>query len=119
MTCRRRSSCAAAGSLRMSTCFIPANWGCHGQFQLHSGRINSFNVNEADLAFILKQIKVAEAETLAVQGGATAQAALQAIIGPNAAILPMGLRHVDGTNNNLLPGGEKLGAADTVLPRLA
>ena len=24
-TCRRRSSCAAAGSLRMSTCFIPPN----------------------------------------------------------------------------------------------
>jgi len=25
----------------MSTCLIPANWGCHGQFQLHSGRINN------------------------------------------------------------------------------
>ena len=80
----------------------------------------SFIVNEADLAFILKQIKVAEAETLAVTTtGVTAAAALQAIIGPSAAILPMGLRHVDGSNNNLLPGGELLGAADTVLPRLA
>src|SRR3712207_693182 len=27
MTCRRRSSCAAAGSLRMSTCLMPATWG--------------------------------------------------------------------------------------------
>lgn len=80
---------------------------------------NSFNVNAEDLAFILRQIKVSEAETIAVQGGATAQAALLAIIGPNAAILPMGLRHVDGSNNNLLPGGESIGAADTVLPRLA
>ena len=79
----------------------------------------SFIVNEADLAFILKQIKVAEAETLAMTTtGVTAAAALQAIIGPSAAILPMGLRHVDGSNNNLLPGGELLGAADTVLPRL-
>src|SRR4028119_538678 len=26
ITCRRRSSCAAAGSLRMSTCFMPTTW---------------------------------------------------------------------------------------------
>ena len=80
---------------------------------------DSFNVNEADLAFILKQIKVSEAETDAVMSGAPADEALRAIIGPNAAILPAGLRHVDGSNNNLLPGGSLLGAADTVLPRLA
>jgi hypothetical protein len=79
----------------------------------------SFQVNEADLAFILKQIKVSEAETAAVMSGTPADEALRAIIGPNAAILPVGLRHVDGSNNNLLPGGDLLGAADTVLPRLA
>nr|WP_254454267.1 peroxidase family protein [Siccirubricoccus sp. G192] len=48
----------------------------------------------------------------------TPEAALQQIIGPNAAILPVGLRHVDGSNNNLLPGGSTVGAADQVLPRL-
>jgi heme peroxidase len=79
----------------------------------------SFNVNGADLAFILAQIKIAEAETAAVMSGTPADAALRAIIGPNAALLPMGLRHVDGSNNNLLPGGGQLGAADNVLPRLA
>ena len=31
--------------------------------------------------------------------------------------LPWGLRTVDGTCNNLLPGQEKFGAADTVFPR--
>ena len=61
-----------------------------------------FDVNQDDLAFILKQIKIAEAETAAVYGGAAAADALRAIIGPNAAILPFGLRHVDGTNNNLV-----------------
>src|SRR3954451_10262115 len=70
----------------------------------------NFYVNEADLSFILKQIIIAEREA----AGET----LQEIIGPNAAILPMGLRHVDGRNNNLLPGGSEFGAADTVFPRL-
>src|SRR4051812_24369865 len=71
----------------------------------------NFHVNAADLAFILKQIIISEREA----AGET----LQEIIGPNAAILPVGLRHVDGRNNNLLPGGSESGAADTVLPRLA
>lgn len=36
----------------------------------------------------------------------------------NAAQLPAGLRTVDGTMNNLLPGGAEIGAADTLFPRL-
>ena len=79
----------------------------------------SFNVNEADLAFILTQIKFAEAETAAVQSGTPPDVAMRNILGPNAAIVPFGLRHVDGSNNNLMPGGSQFGAADTVLPRLA
>uniref|UniRef100_UPI00247ABACF peroxidase family protein n=1 Tax=Methylobacterium segetis TaxID=2488750 RepID=UPI00247ABACF len=70
----------------------------------------NFTVNQDDLAYILKQIVIAERET----AGET----LQQIIGPNAAILPWGLRHVDGSNNNLLPGGQFVGAADQILPRL-
>ncbi|MBB3320059.1 Ca2+-binding RTX toxin-like protein [Rhizobium sp. BK181] len=70
----------------------------------------NFTVNQDDLAYILKQIIIAEREV----GGES----LQSIIGPNAAILPWGLRHVDGSNNNLLPGGQFVGAADQILPRL-
>ncbi|TCM71149.1 peroxidase family protein, partial [Rhizobium sp. BK068] len=70
----------------------------------------NFTVNQDDLAYILKQIIVAEREV--------AGESLQSIIGPNAAILPWGLRHVDGSNNNLLPGGQFVGAADQILPRL-
>lgn len=77
---------------------------------MHTDKDVTFTVNKADLEFILKQIVVAEREA--------AGESLQDIIGPNAAILPQGLRHVDGRNNNLLPGGEDFGAADTVIPRL-
>ncbi|MBB3399732.1 hypothetical protein [Rhizobium sp. BK060] len=70
----------------------------------------NFTANQDDLAYILKQIVVAEREV--------AGESLQSIIGLNAAILPWGLRHVDGSNNNLLPGGQFVGAADQILPRL-
>ncbi|GLK56603.1 peroxidase family protein [Methylopila capsulata] len=71
---------------------------------------SNFTVNTEDLAYILQQIIISERET----AGET----LQDIIGPDASLLPYGLRKVDGSDNNLLPGGEQLGAADTVLPRL-
>ena len=73
----------------------------------------SFIVNAADLAKILQQIQIAEADarTPGVNDLAT-------IIGPDAALLPMGLRTVDGSNNHLLPGQSFAGAADQVFPRL-
>src|SRR5687768_10695840 len=40
ITCRRRSAWAAAGSLRMSTCFMPPTWGHATCPQDHPGRIN-------------------------------------------------------------------------------
>src|SRR4051812_17045914 len=42
MTCRRRSSCAAAGSLRMSTCFMPPTWREPSWPQDRPGRINNY-----------------------------------------------------------------------------
>src|SRR3954454_6581102 len=44
ITCRRRSSCAAAGSLRMSTCFILPIWADRTCPQEHSGRINKYGL---------------------------------------------------------------------------
>src|SRR5215213_9679373 len=41
ITCRRRSSCAAAGSLRMSTCFMPLTWSHPACLQDRPGRINN------------------------------------------------------------------------------
>src|SRR3954453_3531531 len=41
ITCRRRSSCAAAGSLRMSTCFMPPTWTDPTCLQDRPSRINN------------------------------------------------------------------------------
>jgi Ca2+-binding RTX toxin-like protein len=72
--------------------------------------MTSFTVNLNDLTKILEQIKIAE---LHAAGGD-----LATIIGPDAALLPNGLRTVDGSYNHLLPGLELQGAADQIFPRM-
>jgi len=78
----------------------------------------SFTVNTADLTYILKQIKIAEAHA----GGQTLLQAIMDAYGvtaANAAQLPAGLRTVDGTYNNLFSeANANYGAADTLFPRL-
>ncbi|HEX2103942.1 MAG TPA: peroxidase family protein [Solirubrobacteraceae bacterium] len=68
--------------------------------------------NGGDLAFILEQIKRAEAHAAGGQLLGT---------GPNqisSPVLPYGLRTVNGELNNLIPEQEKFGAADQLFPRL-
>lgn len=70
-----------------------------------------------DLQFILKQIRIAEAHA---EGGDLAQLVAEAgqaagaggAASLQAHLLPYGLRTVDGTYNNLIPGRETWGAAD-------
>lgn len=79
----------------------------------------SFHVNQHDLEFILKQIEVSELQ--ASTPGMTTVQAIQAIYGvtaADAALLPYGLRTVDGRDNNLLPGAEGKGSTGTPFPRL-
>src|SRR5215210_2552691 len=63
----------------------------------------------SDLDFILEQIKIAEAN-----------AAGQPLYGPGGLLLsyalPLGLRTVDGSYNNLIPGREYWGAAGQAFP---
>ena len=69
-----------------------------------------------DLEFILKQIEIAEAHAA---GGdlATLVAGYHGNDGlAQAHLLPYGLRTVDGSYNNLLPGRENWGAADQSFP---
>ena len=73
----------------------------------------TFTVDTNDLRHILAQIRIAE--EFSAPGNTRT---LQEIIGPDAALLPYGLRAVDGSNNNLLPGQSLLGAADRPFPRL-
>ncbi|MEA2780690.1 MAG: hypothetical protein QOK29_2234 [Rhodospirillaceae bacterium] len=84
----------------------------------------SFTVNKADLEFILKQIKIAEATSVGYTPAVAPVSILQAIMdayglsAADAAIAPYGLRTVDGRFNSLLPGQSDFGAADTLFPRL-
>src|SRR4051812_7552153 len=71
----------------------------------------SFVVNLNDLNKILEQIKIAERSV------ATGESLVD-IIGQDAALLPMGLRTVDGSYNHLLPGQSQVGAADENFVRL-
>src|SRR5689334_1289949 len=50
MTCRRRSSWAAAGSLRMSTCLMPGELALSTPFQDEQGRINKWSKEMAGFA---------------------------------------------------------------------
>ena len=61
--------------------------------------------SRSDLNFILDQIKIAEAHTAA--GGT--QAELLALVGDPTQ--PLGIRTVDGTMNNLIPGQQNFGAS--------
>ncbi|MEN9409141.1 MAG: hypothetical protein RL216_1115, partial [Pseudomonadota bacterium] len=65
-------------------------------------------VNRNDLEFILQQIKIAEAD-------ARGEPLLGNLIPTSE--LPWGLRHVDGSNNNLQPGQGHYGAAAQEFPR--
>ena len=78
-----------------------------------------FTVTPSDLAFILKQIKIAERHAATF----TATTPCSTLVGPGPDQIPnaltsYGLRTVDGSCNNLIPGREKLGAADQPFPRL-
>ncbi|MDX2156501.1 MAG: peroxidase family protein [Hyphomicrobiaceae bacterium] len=70
----------------------------------------SFIVNLADLNKILDQIKIAERHSAGEN--------LLDVIGEANALLPVGLRTVDGSFNHLLAGDELAGAADQLFPRL-
>ncbi|MBA4173448.1 MAG: hypothetical protein C0511_12575, partial [Hyphomicrobium sp.] len=63
----------------------------------------------SDLDFILAQIKIAEADAANID-------IVAAGLVPNVE-LPWGLRRVDGSNNNLIPGQEHFGSADQPFKR--
>ncbi|MDG2384743.1 MAG: peroxidase family protein [Pirellulaceae bacterium] len=82
-----------------------------------------FNLNAADVSFIADQIKIAEFHSDTVTfsnpcGTLIGTAASQIPVGANAELLPLGLRTIDGSCNNLVAGQEDFGAADRPFPRL-
>ncbi|WP_404862633.1 peroxidase family protein [Georhizobium sp. MAB10] len=86
-----------------------------------------------DLEFILKQIKIAEAHSAAIDGNDTpAEIAAKlatlvngaggtpgGVLGQTqAGLMPFGLRTVDGSFNNFMPGSEMLGSSTQLMDRL-
>jgi Ca2+-binding RTX toxin-like protein len=120
---RAKRLIAGASSLLLAVTIMPGQL-----FTAHAAVApvgNGFTVNAADLAFILKQIKIAEEHavtrttsnpcgTLVQQPGDGIPDALQI---PDR-ITPYGLRTVDGSCNNLFPDRDKFAAADQPFPRL-
>ena len=90
---------------------------------------NGFVVTASDLAFILKQIKIAEHHSAAYltpdlnPDTAGDPEFCQSLVGPGPDQVPdyltsYGLRTVDGSCNNLIAGRDKFAAADVTFPRL-
>ncbi|WP_433791873.1 peroxidase family protein [Actinoplanes sp. CA-252034] len=105
---RRVWSAAALGALLATTVMVvPAQAAPIGQ---------GFTITEADLSYILQQIKIAEAHVAGTTSETGPCGALLDQLG--SPLLSMGLRTVDGTCNHLTPGQERYGAADREFPRL-
>ena len=75
-----------------------------------------FTVTPSDLAYILKQIKIAERHVAGTTAATGECGALRSQL--SSPLLSFGLRTVDGSCNNLVAGQERNGAADVVFPRL-
>lgn len=74
--------------------------------------------NRNDLRFVLDQIRIAENNSYTNWTGTSASGGTPIYELIDDPLLTLGLRTVDGTFNNLIPGQENFGAADTVFPRL-
>ena len=84
-------------------------------------------LNVADLEFILRQIKIAEANAdgtpltqiyVDALGNVVPEGTPGAVLAIPDPHVPYGLRTVDGTYNNIVEGRETWGAADTLMPRM-
>ncbi len=79
-------------------------------------------LNTDDLSHILNQIKIAEAHTqlMGALGPNPTDAQIAAALATLVAspLMPFGLRTVDGSFNNFLPGMERFGSSDQVMDRL-
>ncbi|MGH2820414.1 MAG: peroxidase family protein, partial [Actinomycetota bacterium] len=123
---RGRARRAARVGLVVSLCsaLIAGNVGIGPVAQAAAPVGAGFNLNPSDLKFILRQIKIAEAHARTATPANPCGTLLGT--GPNqipntgnqAEELPFGLRTVDGTCNNLMPGQGRFGAADSVFPRM-
>ncbi len=115
---RRRIGVSALVVALLGTAMASATTSGYGAQAAPVGQ--GFTVTPSDLAYILKQIKIAEHHATT----ATPTDPCAGLIGAGPDQIPspligFGLRTVDGSCNNLQPGQETFGAADQTFPRLA
>src|SRR3954452_5516840 len=117
MRSRAKRALALGVSVLLSVGFLPANaMSASAAAPVGQG----FTVTPSDLAFILKQIKIAEAH-VANTTSATGPCGALLGTGPNQIpnpLLSFGLRTVDGSCNHLQPGRSTFGNSDQRFPRL-
>ncbi len=114
---RRRATVAVATALVLGAAGLPAVLTPAQAAPVGQG----FTVTPSDLAYILKQIKIAEAH-VANTTPATGPCGALLGTGPNQIpnpLLSYGLRTVDGSCNNLQPNRAHFGASGQVFPRHA
>ncbi len=132
----RRRALAGFSSVLLGVTIIPAGLLTQANgAPVVAGQVvgNGFTVTPADLAFILKQIKIAERHSRSIQGTEPGVPAnpdpthdpdyCNSMVGPAPDQIPdrlssYGLRTVDGSCNNLFAGKGRFAAADQVFPRL-
>src|ERR1700712_5166978 len=106
---RPRVRSAVYGVLAVAVCVAAATATTLGKSEVASAATgpvgNGFTVTPADLAFILKQIKISERHSRAFQGN------------PDPGTR-YGLRTVDGSCNNLFATRDTFAASDVAFPRL-
>ena len=118
----------------MAAATLPSTGKSDGPRQRSHRSASGFTVTPADLAFILKQIKIAERHSRAFEGIPDPGTPLnpdpigdpeycQSLVGPGRDQIPdrltsYGLRTVDGSCNNLFPDRDKFAASDQPFPRL-
>ena len=121
---RRWGPRIAAGfaALALVASFVVAT-GPKAEAATETAETTSFYVNANDLDFILRQIQIAEAHDRSTTGGGVSPLLCptptdrsgKCVPDPK---LPLGLRTVDGTFNNLVNGRSHWGAADEPFERL-
>jgi Ca2+-binding RTX toxin-like protein len=106
----------------LTTAMLGGTWAVANAGWSYANTVGQgFTVTPADLAFILQQIKIAEYHSAHIADDPLHPCA--ALVGPGPNQIPdvlssYGLRTVDGSCNNLIPGRETFGATDQTFPRL-
>jgi len=111
---RARAAFAALACLVVTACAL-ASLVTRAEAAAPVGQ--GFELNVSDMKFILKQIKIAEHHAISETDPDGNPLLGNGQYQVSSALLPYGLRTVDGSYNNLIPGQSGFGATKQLMPR--